>query len=158
MLIRQIKTLKNTVHTSWSNNNNDFKTPFICDLYESIFPPWTISPISVLLTPPKSKWSCWKVQMEKPWSVSERKEHHLLIKLFKKLSKIRDSSVAQQIKDPALSLQQLGLLLWCEFDPRPWMQPKRCNFSVFYPHLESSVATCGQWLPFWTAWKHFFLF
>ena len=29
------------------------------------------------------------------------------------------SSVAQQVKDLALSLQWLGLLLWCEFNPWP---------------------------------------
>lgn len=27
--------------------------------------------------------------------------------------------MAQRVKDPALSLQQLGSLLWCGFDPRP---------------------------------------
>ena len=30
-----------------------------------------------------------------------------------------ESSVAQQVKDPALSLQQLELLLWRRFDPWP---------------------------------------
>ena len=40
------------------------------------------------------------------------------------------SLVAQQVRNPALSLLQLGLLLWCGFDPwprnfhMPWVQPK----------------------------------
>lgn len=29
------------------------------------------------------------------------------------------SPVVQQVEDPALSLQQLVLLLWCRFDPLP---------------------------------------
>ena len=29
------------------------------------------------------------------------------------------SRVLQQVEGPVLSLQQLGLLLWCRFDPRP---------------------------------------
>ena len=43
----------------------------------------------------------------------------------------RSSSVAQQVKDPALSLKQLRSLLWCRFDPwpgnlhMPQAQPKR---------------------------------
>ena len=37
----------------------------------------------------------------------------------------------QQVKDPVLSLQQLGLLLWCGFNPwpgnfhMPWVQKKK---------------------------------
>ena len=43
----------------------------------------------------------------------------------------RSSLVAQQVKDPALSLLQLRWLLWCGFDPwprffcMPWVWPKR---------------------------------
>ena len=32
---------------------------------------------------------------------------------------VRNSLAAQQVKDPALSLQQLGSLLWFGFDPWP---------------------------------------
>jgi len=31
--------------------------------------------------------------------------------------------VAQWVKDPALSLQQLGSLPWCGFNPWPWEHP-----------------------------------
>ena len=31
----------------------------------------------------------------------------------------RNSLVDQQVKDLALSLQWLGLLLWCSFEPKP---------------------------------------
>ena len=47
------------------------------------------------------------------------------------------SPVAQWVKDPALSLQQLGLLLWCRFDlwPRsfhvPWEPPPHTTTKVF---------------------------
>ena len=42
----------------------------------------------------------------------------LSLKLFSKLKTILGSSlVAQQIRDPALSLQHLGSLLWHRFDP-----------------------------------------
>ena len=39
--------------------------------------------------------------------------------------------MGQQVKDPALSLQWLGSLLWCRFDPwprdfhMPWTWPKQ---------------------------------
>ena len=33
------------------------------------------------------------------------------------------SSVAQWVKDPALSLQWLGSLLWLRFDPMAWIFP-----------------------------------
>ena len=36
---------------------------------------------------------------------------------------LRNSLVVQQVKDLALSLQQLGSLLWCGFDPWPWELP-----------------------------------
>ena len=41
------------------------------------------------------------------------------------------SLVVQQVKDPVLSLQQLGLLLWLGFSPwprnfhMPWVMPKK---------------------------------
>ena len=41
----------------------------------------------------------------------------------------QSSLVAQWVKDLALSLQELGLLLWCRFDPwpeylhMPWVWP-----------------------------------
>ena len=41
------------------------------------------------------------------------------------------SLVVQWVEDPALSLQWLGTLLWCRFDPwswkfhMPWMGPKK---------------------------------
>ena len=35
----------------------------------------------------------------------------------------RNSLVVQWVKDPALSLQWLGLLLWCRFNPWPWELP-----------------------------------
>ena len=43
------------------------------------------------------------------------------------------SRVAQWVKDLALSLLWLGLLLWCRFDPwpgnfcRPWVWPKKMD-------------------------------
>ena len=33
---------------------------------------------------------------------------------------LRSSLMAHQVKDPALSLQRLGSLLWCRFKPWPW--------------------------------------
>ena len=41
--------------------------------------------------------------------------------------------MVQRVKDPVSSLQQLGSLLWCGFDPwlrnvhMPWAQPKNKN-------------------------------
>ena len=54
-------------------------------------------------------------------------------------------SVAQQVRDPALSLQRLVLLLWCRFDPwpgnfhMPWCNQKRRKngFLNFYLTLEN---------------------
>ena len=48
--------------------------------------------------------------------------------------------MVQRVKDPVLSLQQLGLLLWCRFDPWPgyfymlWAQPtsKKIKMSCGY--------------------------
>ena len=45
----------------------------------------------------------------------------------------QSSLVVQQVKDPALPLLWLGLLLWCRFDPwprnfhMPWVQLKQTN-------------------------------
>ena len=55
----------------------------------------------------------------------------------------RSSLVAQRVKDPVLSLQLFGSLLWCGFDPRPgnfcmpWAWPpqkkkKRINLVSVY--------------------------
>ena len=47
-----------------------------------------------------------------------------------KETELRNYCMAQQVKDPAMSLQQLRLLLWFGFDPwpgnfhMPWVQPK----------------------------------
>ena len=38
---------------------------------------------------------------------------------------LRRFLVAQQVKDPALSLQQFGSLLWCGFES--WPRKKRCQ-------------------------------
>ena len=38
---------------------------------------------------------------------------------------LRSSLVAQQVKDQELSLQQLGLLLWCGFNP--WSRNFYCH-------------------------------
>ena len=48
--------------------------------------------------------------------------------------------MTQWVKDPALSLQQLGLLLWCRFDPWPgnlhmpqvWPPQKRVSIITLF--------------------------
>ena len=56
------------------------------------------------------------------------------------------SPVAQQVKDPALSLQRLGLLLWRGFDPWPgkfhvpWVQQKKKKSTMRY-HLTPVTMT-----------------
>jgi len=44
------------------------------------------------------------------------------------MRKAGSSLVVQWVKDPALSLQQLGSLLWCQFDdpwPRNFCMPRK---------------------------------
>ena len=43
--------------------------------------------------------------------------HHSTLQGYSSNSKIKSSLVAQQVKDPALSLMWLGLLLWPKFSP-----------------------------------------
>ena len=60
------------------------------------------------------------------------------------------SLVAQQVKDLVLSLQHLGLLLWCVFDlwprniHRPWAQPKKEEEEEEKKDL--GVPIVAQWL------------
>ena len=57
--------------------------------------------------------------------------------------------MAQHVKDPALSLQQLRLLLWCQFDPRPgnfhmpqaWPKRKKKKITDYQIHADFFVET-----------------
>ena len=65
--------------------------------------------------------------------------------------------MAQWVKDPALSLQRLGLLLWCRFNPWPrnfctlQVQPKKKKKKrsakmgiVCYPALSGELRSATQ--------------
>ena len=60
----------------------------------------------------------------------KKKKKKKLKSVFKKLT-FWNSSVAQRVEETALSLQQLGLLLWLGFNSRPrnlhmpWTRPKK---------------------------------
>ena len=59
--------------------------------------------------------------------------------------------MAQWIKDPVLSLQWLGLLLWHRFDPwprnfcRPWAWPKKKKKEEAEGWVLSYHVTYGNW-------------
>ena len=70
------------------------------------------------------------------------------IKLIdKKISVPWCSLVTQWVKDPALSLQRLGSLLWCGLDPwpgnfhMPWAQPKYKKYRCFVCLIQC-INTC----------------
>ena len=72
----------------------------------------------------------------------------------KKIS-LRSSLVVQWVKDLALSLQQLGLLLWCRFDPWPgnyhmlWVWPEKNvlkNTALYHESLSRRCSLDPTWL------------
>ena len=78
--------------------------------------------------------------------------------LYIRKQKCRCSLVSQQVKNPALSLLSLGLLLWHGFDPwsrnfcLPWAQPKKKKKKKQTP-LKNFKFSCRKVL--WTVQSHF---
>ena len=78
--------------------------------------------------------------------------------------------MAQQVKDPSLSLLRLWLHLWRGFNPRPgnfhvpWVQPKKkrkdllTNGSNFYPIKKKKTLILKKFLYLIKIKKFFFLF
>ena len=71
----------------------------------------------------------------------------LIIRETQSKTTMRRSLAAKQVKDPALSLQQTRLLLWCTFNPwprnfhMPWARPKKKNPTKRYHFTQS------EWPP-----------
>ena len=69
--------------------------------------------------------------------------------------RIRSSPVVHQVKNLALSLQWLGLLLWCRFYPWPgnfhvlWVQPKKAEYAGVGPDRFTGSLPQGFWLDAW---------
>ena len=68
-----------------------------------------------------------------------------------KITFLRRSLGVQQVKDPVLSLQRLGSLLWCRFDPWPGnfynakgaARGEKITFLI--PHEKSTPQTKQKW-------------
>ena len=96
---------------------------------------------------PSDLVSAWTAALWKFWepeddicSTDFRKE------IFRQEEEYRSSYAAQQLQDPMLSLQQLGLLVWLGFDPwprnfrMPQARPKKKKC-----HIVGWAVLCSTW-------------
>ena len=64
--------------------------------------------------------------------------------------------MVQQVKDPELSLQQLGSLLWLRFDPWPGNFHMQWVWHIYMFHLAASLCEANsEMLPFLLLLPHY---